>query len=407
MTDLDRIKQELTIRDELDRRGIRPVRSDAHKAFYKCPLPGHDDKNASFVCYRDTNSFYCFGCDESGSIIDLVMKLDNVSFEHAVRYLGGNVRAISSRKERAAQKTIQKSAEASLPVNTGTALHPGAGLTLEQLCEAKHLQVSFLESLGCCNTKRNGVTHVTVPYLSETGETLAVRSRLALTGNRFRWRKNDKLQLYGLDRLTMVRERGWVLLVEGESDCWTAWTHDIPALGVPGKGAWRSEWAAKVSGLDCYVWQEPEAEDFTRRLAADIPNLRVIVHPEGTKDLSDAHIAGQDVVKLVETLKAEAPRAADLLRDRLDDELAEIKEVAWLIIEADDPLQLVRDAIRAQGCVFRPKPISDSTSCRSPNPRHADQPVRSMAIGHSRPCRSTFGRSVESVIVMMWIVIRA
>jgi len=58
-------------------------------------------------------------------------------------------------------------------------------------------------------------------------------------------------------------------------------------------------------------------------------------------------------------------------------------------------------------CVFRPKPISDSTSCRSPNPRHADQPVRSMAIGHSRPCRSTFGRSVESVIVMMWIVIRA
>ena len=79
MTDLDRIKQELTIRDELDRRGIRPVRSDAHKAFYKCPLPGHDDKNASFVCYRDTNSFYCFGCDESGCIIDLVMKLDNVS----------------------------------------------------------------------------------------------------------------------------------------------------------------------------------------------------------------------------------------------------------------------------------------------------------------------------------------
>lgn len=65
------------------------------------------------------------------------------------------------------------------------------------------------------------------------------------------------------------------------------------------------------------------------------------------------------------------------------------------------------DIIRAPGCVFRPKPISDSTSCRSPNPRHADQPVRSMAIGHSRPCRSTFGRSVESVIVMMWIVIRA
>ncbi|GAH15238.1 unnamed protein product, partial [marine sediment metagenome] len=46
--------------------------------------------------------------------------------------------------------------------------------------------------------------------------------------------------LYGLDRLESFKKDGWVLLVEGESDCWTAWYHGIPALGLPGKTHWKS-----------------------------------------------------------------------------------------------------------------------------------------------------------------------
>lgn len=51
----------------------------------RCPL--HSEKTASFTVYPDTNSFYCFGCCESGDIIRFIQKLFNVDFREAVRRL--------------------------------------------------------------------------------------------------------------------------------------------------------------------------------------------------------------------------------------------------------------------------------------------------------------------------------
>ncbi len=36
-----------------------------------CPLPGHDEKSPSFVCYPDQGTWWCFGCDSGGDVIDL------------------------------------------------------------------------------------------------------------------------------------------------------------------------------------------------------------------------------------------------------------------------------------------------------------------------------------------------
>src|SRR5262249_969738 len=57
--------------------------------------------------------------------------------------------------------------------------------------------------------------------------------------NRFRWKGGSKLCLYGLWRLQPKPE--YLVLVEGESDCHTLWSHNIPALGVPGANTWREE----------------------------------------------------------------------------------------------------------------------------------------------------------------------
>jgi len=54
-------------------------------------------------------------------------------------------------------------------------------------------------------------------------------------GQRFAWEKGNHTMLYGLDRLNEIKKLRWVLLVEGESDCWTLWSHPLPALGIPGK----------------------------------------------------------------------------------------------------------------------------------------------------------------------------
>ncbi len=52
---------------------------------YKCPL--HNEKTASFNWYKKTKTFYCFGCHEHGSIIDLYMKLNNCDFKAACQNL--------------------------------------------------------------------------------------------------------------------------------------------------------------------------------------------------------------------------------------------------------------------------------------------------------------------------------
>jgi|SRR6516162_6933628 hypothetical protein len=95
--------------------------------------------------------------------------------------------------------------------------------------------MDFLRSLGLTEIMYQGVSAVRIPYFAADGTEAAVRFRITLDGrDRFRWRKRSKPCLYGIDRLPQAVKAGYVLLVEGESDCHTLWLHDLPALGLPG-----------------------------------------------------------------------------------------------------------------------------------------------------------------------------
>lgn len=52
-----------------------------------CPLPDHNDAIASFNIYRETNSFYCFGCSRGSNVIDFVMAMDGCDFITALNKL--------------------------------------------------------------------------------------------------------------------------------------------------------------------------------------------------------------------------------------------------------------------------------------------------------------------------------
>lgn len=54
---------------------------------FKAICPFHADKNPSFVIYPETNTFHCFGCNESGDVITYVMKSQNIGFVDALKYL--------------------------------------------------------------------------------------------------------------------------------------------------------------------------------------------------------------------------------------------------------------------------------------------------------------------------------
>jgi hypothetical protein len=104
----------------------------------------------------------------------------------------------------------------------GTTQHPpDTGVTLDAYGRAKALPVAFLESLDLSEDTYNGKSALRIPYRGERGEEIAIRFRIGLEDDRFRWQSGSKPCLYGLDRLAEARQAGHVVLVEGESDCHT------------------------------------------------------------------------------------------------------------------------------------------------------------------------------------------
>jgi putative DNA primase/helicase len=142
------------------------------------------------------------------------------------------------------------------------------GCTLDAYAASKNLPLEFLTSDdvtledGTCYVKEVGkeIPTIEIPYAARDGELLTNRYRIAVGGDdKFRWEKGSTTTLYGLHRLEEAEKAGYVLLVEGESDCHTAWYRGLPAVGVPGVDNWRDEWAEHLNGISkIFVMVEPD-----------------------------------------------------------------------------------------------------------------------------------------------------
>ena len=53
----------------------------------KALCPFHAEKTASFVIYRNTQSYYCFGCGAGGDAITFVKNIEHLDYVEAVRFL--------------------------------------------------------------------------------------------------------------------------------------------------------------------------------------------------------------------------------------------------------------------------------------------------------------------------------
>lgn len=80
-----RVKAEVSIAEYAESKGA--VFRDSGNGYLQCSciFPEHKDRNPSFTVYRDSNRFYCYGCGRGGSVIDLEMKLSDVSNVQALR----------------------------------------------------------------------------------------------------------------------------------------------------------------------------------------------------------------------------------------------------------------------------------------------------------------------------------
>ncbi len=107
-------------------------------------------------------------------------------------------------------------------------------LTLVDLALEKQLPWKFLFSLGVMEHPSGGLQ---IPYHLPDG-TLAPRHRIRtalIAKEGSHWSPGTgAIVPYGLERLEEGRKAGYLVLVEGESDCWTLWYQGFPALGLPG-----------------------------------------------------------------------------------------------------------------------------------------------------------------------------
>ncbi len=285
----------------------------------------HDDNGNDDFSVSE-RGFNCFACGKKGSLQDLAK---HFGLMHLCTYAGG--------------------------VNT----HPP--LTLAEYARAKSLPLDYLESLGLEDFKYLKKPSVKIPYYDEAGNESAVRYRLTLKkgeqDNRFKWRKGDKILPYGLWRLDSMRQAGYILLVEGESDCHTLWHYDLSALGIPGATNWKDNWKSYLVGLTVYVWQEPgdAGQKFVEKIGESIPDARIITPPPGRKDISEVHILGDDVPALVSQLMSAARPYAEIRAEAISIEAQTAKSLAASFLNSPDILDKLAEVCRQLGLVDEDK----------------------------------------------------
>src|SRR5215217_4889475 len=230
-----------------------------------CFCPAHDDRNNPSLSLKAENGrllLHCFaGCKPE----DIVSKV-GIGMQELFAEGGGG---------------------SSIPLNTPARLHATGenphsngqnerarreartehGCTLKDYSEVKKLPEGFLRGLGLRDVTYFEKPAIRIPYPDEEGQESAVRFRVSLDGTeKFRWRSGDKPSPYGLKLLEEARKAGYVVLVEGESDCHTLWYHEVPALGIPGASNWKEEWASHLDGIErIYAVIEPDQGGETLR----------------------------------------------------------------------------------------------------------------------------------------------
>lgn len=197
------------------------------------------------------------------------------------------------------------------------------GVTLADLARAKGLPEVFLAKQGLRDARNpyDDLPEIEIPYYEADGKLYAIKRRTALRAAQgSRWPRRTPLRVYGLHHLARIREAGYVLLVEGETDVLTLVWHNLPALGVPGSKAVETLEAAQLDGVRrVYIGCEPDegGETFREGVGRRLREIgyryarRVLRWPVETKDPNALYLSDPPhFVERVRQMMREADREA-------------------------------------------------------------------------------------------------
>ena len=207
----------------------------------RCPF--HDDNKNSFTADLRTGKCHCFtGCID-GNFVSFWAKYYGTNTKDAYKEIldkYGKLEDTSQPKEKPKPKM--------------------RSFTLAEYSFAKHLPEDFLKDICLASTQRDrdGVQWLKLPYFNEENEAPVFRKRYGSKEFRWSYGSSGKLILYGEWRLPEIRQNGYTILVEGESDTQTLWYLKMAALGVPGASNFKANMVPKLDGLKLYIHIEPD-----------------------------------------------------------------------------------------------------------------------------------------------------
>ncbi|MGH8076591.1 MAG: CHC2 zinc finger domain-containing protein, partial [Lysobacter sp.] len=117
--EIEQLKQQVSLVRLIEARGIALTKQGKDFAA-RCPF--HDDATPSLIVTPGKNLYHCFGCNAAGGPIDWVMKLDGVSFRHAVELLrDGFPLAADVGEAKPLTRSTARKLDAPLPANADDA----------------------------------------------------------------------------------------------------------------------------------------------------------------------------------------------------------------------------------------------------------------------------------------------
>jgi putative DNA primase/helicase len=301
--DVDEIKRRLSVYDVL-----RNLGKAAEGNVICCPLPGHDDTNASFSIIAEGHAFKCHGCDRKGDVLALHSHLS-----------GGDGKATRKTFEECARLAGMSPASSASAINMKGKRSPMAHASPERANEAlawgmnkrarengKAEGWAPVQSWAYCRADRAEVGRVvrfengaTDPSTGKPEKHIRPMAKVAEG-----WRSGDPeggFPLYRLPELSAAPETAPVFVSEGEkaSDALAGLGLLVTTAAHGAKSASKADWSPLAGHC---VFLMPDNDEAGRDYADTIARAVLALDPPGTPfllDLPDLPDKG-DAVEFIE-----------------------------------------------------------------------------------------------------------
>lgn len=309
-----RIKDNIILRSDipeyLTQQGVVLKKSGKE---YRCACPvHHGTREDSFCC--SSKKWYCFGCCQGGSIIELVMDVEGLSYMQAIYKLANYYDiAVDDNEEFQKAKNYFEQEEDLI-----THYEQSRSKAIDYLKTKRSLSDETIENMRYGFNEDNG--SIVIPIRNADGMLVARAERNFRDGlpkyvndkNNDYYAKGETL--YNFDRARKrMRKQGKIYLCEGYFDVASADDQGLACAGYTGANITQAHvrtLAKELAEFDSNftVMFAPDNDEEGQKRIEQIRdkfkewgsslNVRVVKIPDGYKDFSDLHQAGMSIENL-------------------------------------------------------------------------------------------------------------